>query len=75
MFGPSLSTTHMANARHAERLDHAARIHRVQDERRHSESPISAATYRLMTIRRLAVAKVAGFFGSPQVHGGATTQR
>ncbi len=75
MFGPSLSTTHMANARHAERLDHAARIHQVQDERRHGESPISAATYRLMTVRRLAAAKVAAIFGSTHAHGGAATHR
>lgn len=63
MFGPSMNSTHLANARHADRLDHAARIRAAHQERR-GDSPVTSLNHRLLTVRRLAAGKVHAVVGS-----------
>ena len=53
MFGPSLQTTHLANHRHNERLDHSARIQMVATHRRDTARPISHEAARRITVARL----------------------
>lgn len=59
MFGPSLNTTHLANHRHNERLEHSARIQMVANHRRDTQRPINHEGARHLTAARL-VATVAG---------------
>lgn len=53
MFGPSLNTTHLANHRHHERLEHSARIQMVADHRRDAQRPINVEGARSLTATRL----------------------
>ncbi len=73
MLGPSLSSTHLANARHAEHLDHAQRIHRVQQERASGASPVSTIAQRVMTVKRLAAERLAGFVHPAASRGSSST--
>lgn len=59
MFGPSLNTTHLANHRHHERLEHSARIQMVANHRRDTQRPINHEGARHNTAARL-VATAAG---------------
>lgn len=59
MFGPSLNTTHLANHRHHERLEHSARIQMVANHRRDTQRPINREGARHITVARL-VATAAG---------------
>jgi hypothetical protein len=53
MFGPSLQTTHLANHRHNERLEHSARIQMVANHRRDTQRPITHEGSRRITVARL----------------------
>lgn len=53
MFGPSLNTTHLANHRHNERLQHSARIQMVARHRRDTQRPVSHEGARHLTAARL----------------------
>lgn len=59
MFGPSLNTTHLANHRHHERLEHSARIQMVARHRRDTQRPINHEGARVNTAARL-MASAAG---------------
>ena len=59
MFGPSLSTTHLANHRHHERLEHSARLQMVANHRRDTQRPINHEGSRHLTAARL-VSSAAG---------------
>ena len=56
MFGPSLNTTHLANHRHHERLEHSARIQMVARHRRDSQRPINYEGARGLTAAPLMAA-------------------
>lgn len=56
MFGPSLSTTHLANHRHQERLEHSARIQMVSHHRRDTQRPVNHEGARQITAARLMAA-------------------
>ena len=53
MFGPSLNTTHLANHRHNERLEHSARIQMVANHRRDTQRPVNHEGARHLTAARL----------------------
>lgn len=53
MFGPSLNTTHLANHRHHERLEHSARIQMVATHRRDTQRAINHEGARHLTAARL----------------------
>lgn len=53
MFGPSLNTTHLANHRHHERLEHSARIQMVANHRRDTHRPVNHEGARYLTAARL----------------------
>jgi hypothetical protein len=53
MFGPSLQTTHLANHRHSQRLEHSARIQMVAQHRRDTQRPITHEGSRRITVARL----------------------
>lgn len=59
MFGPSLNTTHLANHRHHERLEHSARIQMVARHRRDTQMPGDREAARRLTAARL-MASAAG---------------
>ena len=59
MFGPSLNTTHLANHRHNERLEHSARIQMVAQHRRDTQRPVNREGARQLTAARL-MASAAG---------------
>jgi hypothetical protein len=59
MFGPSLNTTHLANHRHNERLEHSARIQMVAQHRRDTQRPVNHEGARHLTAARL-MASAAG---------------
>ena len=56
MFGPSLNTTHLANHRHHERLEHSARIQMVANHRRDTQRPVNHEGARHLTAARLMAA-------------------
>lgn len=56
MFGPSMNTTHLANHRHHERLEHSARIQMVAQHRRDTQRPINHEGARRLTVARLVSA-------------------
>lgn len=56
MFGPSLTTTHLANHRHHERLEHSARIQMVALHRRDTQRPVNHEGARHLTAARLMTA-------------------
>jgi len=53
MFGPSLQTTHLANHRHSQRLEHSARVQMVANHRRDTQRPITHEGSRRNTVARL----------------------
>ncbi len=53
MFGPSLNTTHLANHRHHERLEHSARIQMVANHRRDTQRAVNHEGARHLTAARL----------------------
>ncbi len=61
MLGPNHHTFHLANTAYEERVQHAARIHQVQRDRKDHSKPFSTEGNRLITVRRLAAAGIAGF--------------
>jgi hypothetical protein len=54
MFGPTMSSTRIADAHRAEHTGHTARIHQIQLDRTDPAAPVPTLTHRLMTVRRLA---------------------
>jgi len=54
MFGPSMSSTRIADAHRAEHTGHTTRIHQIQLDRTDPAAPVPSLTHRLMTVRRLA---------------------
>lgn len=59
MFGPSLNTTHLANHRHNERLEHSARIQMIARHRRDTQRAVDREGARHLTAARL-LASAAG---------------
>lgn len=59
MFAPNIQTYDLANARHSERLDHAARMHTFSIARRPQAEPVTHDAQRRITVRRLTAAATA----------------
>jgi hypothetical protein len=59
MFGPSLNTTHLANHRHNERLEHSARIQMLAQHRRDTQRPVNHEGARHLTAARLIASAAA----------------
>jgi hypothetical protein len=60
MLGPNHHTFHLANQAYEERLNHSARIQMIQRERHDESRPVDHQEHRLITVRRLAAAGIAG---------------
>jgi hypothetical protein len=60
MLGPNQHTFHLANQAYEERLAHSARINMVK-RARSDEEPFDRTAHRVITVRRLAAAGIAGF--------------
>ena len=74
MLGPNHHTYHLANQSYEARLTHAARIRMVQRERHDDSAPFNREGHRLLTVRRLAAAGIAGFvLTAALAAGGAAT--
>lgn len=59
MLGPNQHTFSLATSAHEERANHAARIHAMKRERKEREQ-VTTHTHRMLTVRRLAAAGIAG---------------
>ena len=74
MLGPNHHTQHLASQSYDARLDHAARIRMVQRERKDESQPMNREGHRLLTVRRLAAAGIAGVvLTAALAAGGAAT--
>ena len=54
MLGPNSTSYHLAKQTYSERLDHAARIRMVQQDRQDHARPFHRDAFRMLTTRRLA---------------------
>ena len=54
MLGPNHHTYHVTQHEYGERLNHAARIRMVQQDRRDGSKPFDLHGHRVLTARRLA---------------------
>ena len=75
MFGPSLHTTHLANHRHSERLEHSARIQMVANHRRDAHRAVNHEGARHLTAARLLASATGAVRGVAAAFGGGSHAR
>ena len=61
MLGPNHHTFHLANEAYDKRVQHAARIQAIKQDREDGTQPVNLEGHRFITARRLAAAGLAGF--------------
>ena len=73
MLGPNQHTFQLANHSYDERAMHSARINAIKRDRNDGEKPFHAEGHRLLTVRRLAAAGVAGFLLTAAITAGGAS--